>query len=68
MTPALASAIDFALEGLSAQKKISRTDEWRYQASDQQTSRRPTPAGRRDAMDDDDDLPFRGPGKKKYYN
>ena len=66
--PALASAIDFALEGLSAQKKISRNDEWRYQASDQQTSRRPTPAGRRDAMDDDDELPFRGPGKKKYYN
>jgi magnesium chelatase subunit I len=67
--PALASAIDFALEGLSAQKKISRTDEWRYQASEQATSRRPAAAGRRsDAMDEDDELPFRGPGKKKYYN
>jgi magnesium chelatase subunit I len=67
--PALASAIDFALEGLSAQKKISRTDEWRYQASEQSTSRRPAAAGRRnEAMDEDDELPFRGPGKKKYYN
>ena len=47
VSPALASAIDFALEGLSAQKKISRTDEWRYQASEQQTSRRPAAAGRR---------------------
>lgn len=67
--PALASAIDFALEGLSAQKKISRNDEWRYQATEQQTSRRAAAAGRRgESMEDDDDLPFRGPGKKKYYN
>ena len=32
--PLLASAIDFALEGLSAQKKISRSEEWRYTAAE----------------------------------
>ena len=67
----LASAIDFALEALCAQKKISRSDDWRY--SGRRTaaaSRRPTPraAARSEAMDEDDELPFRGPGKKKYYN
>ena len=38
--PVRASAVDFVLEGLYAQKKISRSDEWRYQASEQ--PRRPT--------------------------
>ena len=62
--PATASAIDFVLEGLCAQKKISRSEERGYAAGSEQTSRRPT---RRDepAMDDD----IRIPGaKKKYYN
>lgn len=62
---ALAAAIDFALEGLSAQKKISRTDEWRYQASEAPATRRQGQSRRPDPMEEDD-LPF--PGKKKYYN
>ena len=32
--PALASAIDFVLEGLYAQKKIGRTEDWSYQAGE----------------------------------
>ena len=39
-TPAVASAIDFVLEGLYAQKKISRTDERGYSAVEQ-TQRAP---------------------------
>jgi magnesium chelatase subunit I len=65
--PLLASAIDFALEGLSAQKKISRSDEWRYSAAESPTTRRPTNPSRRQQADlEDDDVPY--PGKKKYYN
>src|SRR6476659_8460553 len=62
-TPAVASAIDFVLEGLYAQKKISRTDERGYSAVEQ-TQRRPT---RREeqAMDEEIRIPS---GKKKYYN
>jgi magnesium chelatase subunit I len=61
--PAVASAIDFVLEGLYAQKKISRTDERGYSAVEQ-TQRRPT---RREeqAMDEELRIPS---GKKKYYN
>jgi magnesium chelatase subunit I len=61
--PAVASAIDFVLEGLYAQKKISRTDERGYSAIEQ-TQRRPT---RREeqAMDEEIRIPS---GKKKYYN
>jgi magnesium chelatase subunit I len=67
-TPAdRASAIDFTLEGLSAQKKISRTDEWRYQAVESVAARRPATVHRSEGFDDDD-MPFQGPGKKKYYN
>jgi magnesium chelatase subunit I len=61
--PAVASAIDFVLEGLYAQKKISRTEERGYSAVEQ-TQRRPT---RREeqAMDEEIRIPS---GKKKYYN
>jgi magnesium chelatase subunit I len=61
--PAVASAIDFVLEGLYAQKKISRTEERGYSAIEQ-TQRRPT---RREeqAMDEEIRIPS---GKKKYYN
>jgi magnesium chelatase subunit I len=61
--PALASAIDFVLEGLYSQKKISRSDERGYAAAET-APRRPS---RREeaAMDDEIRLP---PGKKKYYN
>jgi len=65
--PLLASAIDFALEGLSAQKKISRSDEWRYTAAETPTARRQSGPSRRQQADlEDDDVPY--PGKKKYYN
>lgn len=61
--PVVASAIDFVLEGLFAMKKISRSDEWTYQAAE---SPRPKPRSlAAEALGDD-----RAPagGKKKYYN
>jgi magnesium chelatase subunit I len=61
--PARASAIGFILEGLSATKKITRTDD-RYQAAE------PAAAPRRNRSQAEatfDDLPMPG-GKKKYYN
>jgi magnesium chelatase subunit I len=62
-TPMVAAAIDFILEGLCAQKKISRTDERRYAAADT-TPRRPT---RRDEQQLEEELQLPR-GKKKYYN
>ena len=62
--PALvASAIDFVLEGLYAQKKISRSDERGYSAAET-AARRPT---RREepAINEEVRIPS---GKKKYYN
>jgi magnesium chelatase subunit I len=61
--PTVASAIDFVLEGLYAQKKISRSEERGY-AANETTPRRPS---RRDetTMDEEIRLPT---GKKKYYN
>jgi magnesium chelatase subunit I len=59
--PALASAIDFVLEGLCAQKKISRSDDWKYSATDA-----PRRAPRAEpAMPEPRIAPS---GKKKYYN
>ena len=60
--PALASAVDFVLEGLYAQKKISRSEERGYQAAEQ-PRRAPTRAADTHL---DEGLPL--PGKKKYYN
>ena len=62
--PAVASAVDFVLEGLYAQKKISRSDDRGYHAAEQ-TQRRQTP--RAAERDIDEGLPMPG-GKKKYYN
>src|SRR5262245_23295053 len=60
---AVASAIDFVLEGLCAQKKISRSEERGYMSGGEAAPRRP--ARREEALDDD----IRMPGiKKKYYN
>ena len=61
--PAVAAAVDFILEGLYAQKKIARSDEWQYQGAE--PARRPA----RPAPDVtlDEDIPRVG-GKKKYYN
>jgi magnesium chelatase subunit I len=61
--PLVASAIDFVLEGLYAQKKISRSEERGYAAAE--------PAARRPARREEPTLEeeIRIPGsKKKYYN
>ena len=59
----LASAVDFVLEGLYAQKKISRSEERGYAAAET-AARRPT---RREeqALNEEVRIPS---GKKKYYN
>ena len=61
--PMLASAVDFVLEGLYAQKKIARSDEFQYQATEQQ--RRPVRPAAPEPLDRD--IPMPG-NKKKYYN
>jgi magnesium chelatase subunit I len=61
--PAVASAIDFVLEGLYAQKKISRSEERGYAAAET-AARRPT---RREEQAMEDEIRIPG-GKKKYYN
>jgi magnesium chelatase subunit I len=60
-----AAAVDFILEGLYAQKKISRSDEWQYQGAEQ--PRRPArPIAAEESFERE--IPFRGGDKKKYYN
>ena len=61
-TPTVASAIEFILEGLHAQKKIGRTDEG-YAASADAAPRR----ARHDEPRLDEEV-LRPGGKKKYYN
>ena len=61
--PLMASAVDFVLEGLYAQKKITRSDEFQYQAAEQQR-RAARPAAPESV---DHDIPMTG-NKKKYYN
>jgi magnesium chelatase subunit I len=61
--PVVASAIDFVLEGLYAQKKISRSDERGY-AAVESAPRRPS---RRDEQVLEEEIRMPG-GKKKYYN
>lgn len=63
--PELAAAVDFVLEGLSAQKRISRSEDWRYQAAE--TPRRTTRTV--EPMLDQSVPGVSIPGsKKKYYN
>ena len=58
--PARAAAVDFVLEGLCAQRKITRTDERQYQAAERvRRSTRP---------ELDPEAPVPGQGGKKYYN
>jgi magnesium chelatase subunit I len=57
----LASAVDFVLEGLYAQKKITRSDEFQYQAAEQRRTPRPAPEPL------EREIPNLG-SKKKYYN
>ena len=61
--PLLASGIDFVLEGLFAMKRISRSDERGYHATETPV-RRPT---REATFPDEIPIPA-GEGKKKYYN
>ena len=66
MWPTVERAIDFVLEGLAAQRKISRNDERGYTADkEQQTSRRQR---REEPPTDDDDVQVPGGKKKRYYN
>ena len=60
--PVLASAVEFIIEGLYAQKKISRNESWRYSAAE---SRRRKPMMPEQALEAGIRVP---PEKKKYYN
>jgi magnesium chelatase subunit I len=62
--PAVASAIDFVLEGLYAQKKISRSDDRGYAAAEA-APRRNNPRREDVTLDEEIRIPQ---GKKKYYN
>ena len=63
--PVLAAAVDFVLEGLYAQKKITRSDEFQYGSAE--PVRRPGPRTvQADALLERE-IPNAG-GKKKYYN
>jgi len=61
--PTVAAAIDFVLEGLCAQRKISRSDERGYSAGTEPTPRR----ARREEPTMEEEIRIPG-GKKKYYN
>ena len=60
-----ASAVEFVLEGLAATKKISRTDEKGFAASDTPQPRRAQQRREEPSLDDMPPVPG---GKKKYYN
>ena len=62
--PLMAAAIDFVLEGLYADKKISRTDEWQYRASEPPRSS----AGVSEPFLKSNAPPSRRGKKKNYYN
>jgi magnesium chelatase subunit I len=66
--PALASAIDFLLEGLCSQKKISRNDVRGYHGAE--PARRPPQQARTAILtpDDDEEETTETRRKKKYYN
>jgi magnesium chelatase subunit I len=61
--PAVASAVDFVLEGLYAQKKISRSEERGYGAAETAPRR----GQRREEVTLDEEIRMPG-NKKKYYN
>ena len=65
--PLMAAAIDFTLEGLCAQKKISRSDGRGYHGAE--PVRRPQPQTRSTMLtQDDEEEEQQGPKKKRYYN
>jgi hypothetical protein len=59
----VASAIDFVLAGLCAQRKITRSDERGYSAAEQQQRR----GARREEPQAEEEIRIPG-NKKKYYN
>jgi magnesium chelatase subunit I len=61
--PLLAAGVDFALEGLYALKKISRSEERGYHATEAPV-RRPS----RQEREFEENTPLPGGSKKKYYN
>jgi magnesium chelatase subunit I len=62
-----ASAFDFILEGLVAVRKITRTDDGRFQAPpSERKSRNPERDRALESLMEEEGLP--GRGKKKYYN
>jgi magnesium chelatase subunit I len=63
--PVLAAAVDFVLEGLYAQKKISRSEDRRYQGIE--PPRRPAARNAGPEPMLERDIPLAG-NKKKYYN
>jgi magnesium chelatase subunit I len=63
--PVVASAIDFVLEGLTAQRKISRNEERGYSAGQEPAQRR-APRREEPQMEDEPQMP--GGRKKRYYN
>jgi magnesium chelatase subunit I len=63
--PLLAAAVDFILEGLYAEKKIARSDEFQYQGAE--PPRRPVRPGAPSEPATERDMPMPG-NKKKYYN
>jgi magnesium chelatase subunit I len=60
--PAVASGVEFIIEGLYARKKISRSDDWQYHATPRRSRKSPTAE---QLFDADMRIPE---GKKKYYN
>jgi magnesium chelatase subunit I len=62
--PMIAAAVDFVLEGLYAQKKISRSDEFQYQGAEP-PRRAPRSVTNETILERE--VPARGE-KKKYYN
>ena len=64
LAPTVAAAIDFVLEGLYAQKKISRTEERGYSAAEAAPRR----GSRKEEATLDEGVPLPGVSKKKYYN
>ena len=63
--PVVAAAVDFVLEGLCAQRKISRTEDWSYHATEAPRAR---PRSAPPYIDPELQMPGGGRGGKKQYN
>jgi magnesium chelatase subunit I len=66
--PLVAAGIDFVLEGLYSQKKIGRSEEGGYHATEPGRRREPAAARTPVLTPDDDDADAGRPKKKRYYN